>query len=83
METSPDLLLEENFKHLDLVTQKAIHDQMILVCAAHCLTPQGNFQFHYHNVIFGLRKQKDLVDCLDFGELLAAVAWGSKIGFVF
>lgn len=82
LRTNPNLFFEKNARHLDLLSQGSIHDQMFLILAFHSLTPQGASLFHYHNVIFGLRKEKNLVGYLNFEDLLSKLDRRTKIGFV-
>ncbi len=82
LQVNSNLFFEENARHLDLVSQGAIYDQMILVSAIHYFTPRGSFLLHYHNVIFGLRKEKNLVGYLNLEDLLSKLERKTKICFV-
>jgi hypothetical protein len=82
MKESPNLLLEKHLEHLDLISQGAFHDQMTLVSALHCVDPNGDLCFHHHNIIFGLRKENNLIGILDFEEFLSNLNKYTKIGLV-
>lgn len=82
MSNNPHVLFNENLKHIDLLSQGTIHDQMILVSIPHSFAPFGSFCFHYHNVIFGIRKKGSLIGYLSVDDLLSQLSKGSKISLV-
>jgi hypothetical protein len=78
-----DQLFKENAKHIDLLSNGNIHDQMIYINALHTFDSKGKIAIHYHDVIFGVRVQGSLVATLDLEPLLTnCTQAGKDINFV-
>jgi hypothetical protein len=77
MAAKPMALFEENLTHIDGLFAGTYDDQMTLVSCLHVLRPDGVPEVHFHNVIFGVRREfRDGVTRtgpLDFRPLLGAL----------
>lgn len=74
---------KENARHIDLLSNGNIHDQMIYINALHTFDSKGKIAVHYHNVIFGVRVQGSLMEILDLDPLLINCTQSRKaINFV-
>jgi hypothetical protein len=78
--------LDTNLRYLDGLFSGALHDQMILVNVLHAVRPDGTPSLHYHNLVFGLRKEiredRTLIGPLDLGPLLGALGRRLQVGLV-
>ena len=76
----------ENFRHFDQLCAGAFNDQMVMATATHAYRPDGSHLFHYHNLIFGLRKEirdgREIVDPIDLEPLLKVLGTGRNIAFI-
>ena len=50
-------MTDENFREADRLCGGQLHTQMVMAAAVHEHRPNGSYALHYHNLIFGLRKQ--------------------------
>lgn len=75
-------LHRHNNIHLDLLANRALHDQMVLFQTLHIFEPSGNLRLHYHNIILGMRREGDAIGFLDMAPLLRKMEGHAKIGFV-
>lgn len=80
----PMWFFEENGLVLDKLFAGAFHDQMNLVSAFHSLRTDGTSEFHYHNLIFGIRRERrgmrSLCGPLDFRPILAKLGKMLNVG---
>ena len=80
----PGEFLRENLRHIDRLFAGTFHDQMTLVTVPHAVKPDGTPEIHYHNLVFGVRREsrsgQTLVGPLDFRPLLAALARELRVG---
>jgi hypothetical protein len=78
--------LDTNLRYLDGLFSGAFHDQMTLVTVLHAVRPDGTPSLHYHNLVFGLRKEiRDdgtLIGPLDLGPLITALGQRLRVGLV-
>ena len=78
---------DENTLHLEWVFSGAFHDQMVLATAIHFHRPSGKIELHYHNLIFGIRKEirgdRELLGTLDVKPLLDSIYERKDIGYVY
>ena len=69
----------ENFDFLDYVTAKKIHNRMVFASAFHNYHSSGSFHYHFHNLIFGMRKEiretdeKESIGTIDLIPMLDAL----------
>jgi hypothetical protein len=86
LKTDSTRFLDENLKHVDWLCSRVFHDQMVLVFACHVFTAGGDRRVHYHNVIFGLRKEirdgHELIGPLDMEPLVRALDRRIRVGLV-
>jgi hypothetical protein len=69
--------LDENLRHVDRLFAGMFHDQMTLATVLHAVSPDGSPCIHYHNLIFGIRREfrngHTLIGSLDFRPVLEAL----------
>ena len=71
-----DTFTHENFEFLDYITGGTIHNQMVFASAFHNYHSDGSYHYHFHNLIFGLRKEvresdrKESIGTMDLMPLL-------------
>jgi hypothetical protein len=79
----PARFFEENLRYLGRLIHGTFHDQMTLATVLHMVRPDGTPEVHYHNVIFGVRREfrpgRTLVGPLDFSPMLAALTKGCRL----
>ena len=79
----PDVLFKENLKKVEAITDKAIRNQMMMGCCFHSFSHTGEFNFHYHNIIFGIRIENKVYTDINFDEIMRTIAKnGYNVGFV-
>jgi hypothetical protein len=82
----PMELFEENLRHVDALFAGTFHDQMTLVSVLHVFQPGGARQIHYHNLVFGVRREfrdgRVLVGPLDLKPMLDALTSELQLGVV-
>ena len=67
---------DENFAFLDYVTGERIHNAMVVATAFHNYHSAGTKRYHFHNLIFGLRKKAgegDGAECVGPMDLLPLI----------
>jgi hypothetical protein len=78
--------LDTNLRYLDGLSSGTFHDQMVLVTVLHAVRPDGTPSIHYHNLIFGLRKEiredRTLIGPLDLGPMCEALGRRLRVGLV-
>ena len=74
----PMEVFEANLFHIDALLADTFHDQMTLVTAVHMTRPDGTPEFHYHNLVFGVRREfragRTIVGPLDLEPMLGTLA---------
>ncbi|GLT20488.1 hypothetical protein GCM10007938_42730 [Vibrio zhanjiangensis] len=70
LKKQPDFFLKENLKHIEDVYGILFHDQMIVSTTLHTKRTDGEFQLHYHNIIYSLRKEKERIETLPMVQLI-------------
>ena len=82
----PPKFMEENLKHVDALFAGTFHDQMTLVSVFHIFKPGGERQIHYHNLVFGVRREfrdgRELIGPLDLTRMLGALTSELRLGVV-
>ena len=82
----PTKFMEENVKHVDELFAGTFHDQMTLVSVLHVFKPGGERQIHYHNLVFGVRREfrdgRELIGPLDLTRMLGALTSELRLGVV-
>ena len=53
----PMEIFEANLLHVDALLAGTFHDQMTLVSVLHVVRPDGTPEIHYHNLVFGVRRE--------------------------
>src|SRR5262249_9723364 len=75
--------LDENLWHIDERFAGTFHAQMTLATVLHAVLPDGSPCIHYHNLVFGIRREfregHTLVGPLDFRPMLAALTRKLKL----
>jgi hypothetical protein len=78
--------LGENLRHVDGLFSGTFHDQMTLATVLHAVRPDGTPEIHYHNLIFGVRREfregRTLTGPLDLKPVLAALTRRLRLGIV-
>ena len=71
---------DEDYKHynlnlrwVDRLCGKQLHTQMVMAAAVHHYRPNGLFALHFHNLIFGIRKQVEPDEHIGVINLLPVV----------
>ena len=86
LEHRPDEFLGENLRHVEGLFAGMFHDQMTLVTVLHAVRPDGTPEFHYHNLVFGVRREvrgeRTLVGPLDVKLLLDTLGRRLWLGVV-
>ena len=74
----PMEVFEANLFHIDSLLAGTFHDQMTLVTALHAARPDGTPEFHYHNLVFGVRRESragsTIIGPLDLKPMLDTLA---------
>jgi hypothetical protein len=69
--------LDANLRHLDGLFAGTFHDQMTLATVLHAVSPDGSPCIHYHNLLFGIRREfragRMLVGPVAFRPMLEAL----------
>jgi hypothetical protein len=82
----PMKFFEENLGYIDALFDGTFHDQMTLVSTLHVFKPDGERQIHYHNLVFGVRREfrdgRELVGPLDLKPMLHALTSELRLGVV-
>jgi hypothetical protein len=77
---------DENFRLVDELTGGELHTQMVLATAVHRYRPDGSYGDHYHNLIFGLRRQidgsREHLGVLDLVPVLKALGDGRTLNII-
>ena len=67
-------IFEANLLHVDALLAGTFHDQMTLVNVLHVVRPDGTPEIHYHNLVFGVRREfrggKTIIGPLDLKPML-------------
>ena len=70
----PMEIFEANLLHVDALLAGTFHDQMTLVNVLHVVRPDGTPEIHYHNLVFGVRREfregRAIVGPLDLKPML-------------
>jgi hypothetical protein len=78
--------LDENLRHVDRLFAGTFHDQMTLATVLHVVPPDGSPCIHFHNLLFGIRREfhkgRMLVGPLDFRPMLQALTRKLELGVV-
>jgi hypothetical protein len=53
----PMEIFEANLVQIDALLAGTFHDQMTLVTVLHTVRPDGTPEFHYHNLVFGVKRE--------------------------
>ena len=74
----PMEVFEANLFHIDSLLADTFHDQMTLVTALHMARPDGTPELHYHNLVFGVRREfragSTIIGPLDLEPMLDTLA---------
>jgi hypothetical protein len=74
----PMEVFEANLFHIDSLLADTFHDQMTLVTVPHMARPDGTPEFHYHNLVFGVRREfragRTIIGPLDLKPMLETLA---------
>lgn len=71
---NPKFFFEENIKKVEAITNNGIHDQMMMGSSMHLFLPSGKFNFHYHNIIFGIRIENKIYTDINFKDILSGIS---------
>jgi hypothetical protein len=86
MKHHPTKFMEENLRHVDELFGGTFHDQMTLVSTLHVFKPGGERQIHFHNLVFGVRREfrdgQVLVGPLDLKPMLDTLTSKLRLGVV-
>ena len=75
--------LRKILKKVEAITDKAIHNQMMMGFCLHSFSHTGQFNVHYHNIIFGIRIENKVYTDINFDEIMRTIAKnGYNVGFV-
>jgi hypothetical protein len=70
----PMEIFEANLVHVDALLAGTFHDQMTLVSVLHVVRPDGTPEIHYHNLVFGVRREfregRTIIGPLDLKPML-------------
>ena len=70
----PMEIFEANLLHVDALLAGTFHDQMTLVNVLHVVRPDGTPEIHYHNLVFGVRREfregRTIIGPLDLKPML-------------
>jgi hypothetical protein len=73
----PMEIFEANLVHVDALLADTFHDQMTLVSVLHVVRPDGTPEIHYHNLVFGVRREfraeRTIIGPLDLKPMLDAL----------
>jgi hypothetical protein len=75
-------MFDENWHEADRLCGGQLHTQMVMATAVHYYRPNGTYALHYHNLIFGLRKQiepDEHIGVIDLLPLVKALGDGRTI----
>ena len=74
----PMEVFEANLMHIDSLLADTFHDQMTLVTVLHVARSDGTPEFHYHNLVFGVRREfragRTIIGPLDLKPMLETLA---------
>src|SRR5512135_954543 len=74
----PMEVFEANLFHIDSLLADTFHDQMTLVTALHMARADGTPELHFHNLVFGVRREfragRTIVGPLDLEPMLDTLA---------
>ena len=74
LERRPMDVFEANLVHVDALFAGTFHDQMTLVSVLHVVRPGGTPEIHYHNLVFGVRREfragRTIIGPLDLKPML-------------
>lgn len=74
----PMEVFEANLFHIDSLLAGTFHDQMTLVTALHMARADGTPELHYHNLVFGVRREfragSTIIGPLDLEPMLGTLA---------
>ena len=70
----PMEIFEANLLHVDALLAGTFHDHMTLVSVLHVVRPDGTPEIHYHNLVFGVRREfregRTIIGPLDLKPML-------------
>jgi hypothetical protein len=79
-------MTDENLRQVDRLCGGQLHTQMVLASAVHRYRPDGSLTLHYHNLIFGLRKEMDgnreHIGIIDLLPLVHALGNGRTVNII-
>ncbi len=82
----PSQFFDENLRHIDRLFAGTFDDQMTLVSVLHAARTDGSPELHYHNLVFGVRREfrsgQALVGPLDFQPMLATLARELRVAVI-
>ena len=74
LERRPMEIFEANLLHVDALLAGTFHDHMTLVSVLHVVRPDGTPEIHYHNLVFGVRREfregRTIIGPLDLKPML-------------
>lgn len=83
LKVCPDMFFKENVEKVETITDKTIHNQMMMGCCLHQFSHTGEFNFHFHNIIFGIRIENKVYADINFDEIMRTIVKnGYKVGLV-
>lgn len=78
-------MTDENFREADRLCGHELHTQMVMAASVHQYRPDGSYCLHYHNLIFGLRKQiepDEHIGVIDLTPLVRVLGAGRVLSII-